>query len=120
MQKRHKPTGRGKCDSAMKNGAARLLLGFLLMLAFAEVGKAEEESVIERDLRKISFQDDSSPTDTSASYGTNALADGGFKTAMVSVGNKDGGVSLNLATNNMYAYKTVLFVAPAESEALKK
>ena len=55
MQKRHKPTERGKCDSAMKNGAARLLLGFLLMLAFAAVGKAEEESVIERDFKKLCF-----------------------------------------------------------------
>ena len=99
MRTIHKPKKRGKFESAIENVVARLTLSLLLMLAFAAVGKAEEESIIERHFRSISFSDSSNAADESASYGANALFDGGFKTAMVSVGNKVGGISLNININ---------------------
>ena len=108
-----------KSGSKRKSLLARLLHGTMLVLSFARTVSAEEKSFTDYFVSTIDFGDNL--RDFSKSYGANALADGSFKTAMVSVGDIAGDVKIRVNTPSTNdGIKTVLFVAPAESEALKQ
>ena len=94
MQTRRIINKKRKSRSKRKILLARLLHGTMLVMSFARMVSAEEKSFTDYFVSSIDFG--ASLEDFSESYGANALVDGSFKTAMVSVGDTAGDVKIRI------------------------